>query len=243
MVQRTLFKKIHGAIRADIERAHEEEHKGNAEAKAPRTNLLPLQALHDTLADYENSVRENGDLLDDIETECVVSALIANGYMKGYSAFFVLIFTHIFDYIIDNLQKLAAHRSRSQESRYESKGPVPDNFKNVVQILISKHPDKNKKIVYVLEMDAHIESLIEHVESHDQGWTRDSMVVEVADFEETGRGMRAKRDIEVDEVIISIPADLAITSKVIRHDAVMDDLIQNYRDIYSIFFQFREFSH
>merc|ERR1711976_225099 len=68
VVQRTLFKKIHGVIKTDLERTHAEENKGNAEAKAPRTNLLPLQALHDTLADYENSIREQGDYLDDIET-------------------------------------------------------------------------------------------------------------------------------------------------------------------------------
>jgi hypothetical protein len=86
VVQRTLFKKVHQVVKQDIEIAHEAQSKDNPEAKAPRTNLLPLQALHDTLATYENSIRERDDLLDDIETECVVSALIANGYMKGYIA-------------------------------------------------------------------------------------------------------------------------------------------------------------
>ena len=48
VVQRTLFKKIHQVVKQDIEIAHENENKDNPEAKAPRTNLLPLQALHDT---------------------------------------------------------------------------------------------------------------------------------------------------------------------------------------------------
>ena len=41
---------------------------------------------YDVLAAYENTVRENDDRLDKTETECIVSALIANGYMKGYIA-------------------------------------------------------------------------------------------------------------------------------------------------------------
>jgi len=77
-------------------------------------------------------------------------------------------------------------------------------------------------------MDQHISELIEHLEGHDGDWKRKDLVVDVADFEDTGRGMRAKRDISIGEVIISIPADLAITSKVIRTDPVMDDLIENY---------------
>jgi len=77
-------------------------------------------------------------------------------------------------------------------------------------------------------MDQHISELVEHLEGHDGDWKRKDLVVDVADFEDTGRGMRAKRDISIGEVIISIPADLAITSKVIRTDPVMDDLIENY---------------
>jgi len=77
-------------------------------------------------------------------------------------------------------------------------------------------------------MDQNILDLIEHLEQHDPSWSRDDLVVDVADFEDTGRGMRAKRDIQEGEVIISVPADLAITSKVIRFDPVMDDLIVNY---------------
>lgn len=79
-------------------------------------------------------------------------------------------------------------------------------------------------------MDQHISELIEHLEAHDgvTSWQRKQLVVDVADFEDTGRGMKAKRNILVGEVIISIPADLAITSKVIRTDPVMDDLIENY---------------
>ena len=48
VVQRTLFKKIHQVIKQDLESAHEQENKDNPDAKPPRTNLLPLQALHDT---------------------------------------------------------------------------------------------------------------------------------------------------------------------------------------------------
>ena len=77
-------------------------------------------------------------------------------------------------------------------------------------------------------MDQHILELIEHLEQHDPEWKRSDLVVDVADFEDTGRGMRAKRDIKPGEMIISIPADLAITSKIIRTDPVMDDLIENY---------------
>jgi len=85
VVQRTLFKKIHAIIGSEMEataRANGED----AEKAKNKSNLLPLKALHDALADYENTVRENDDLLDKTETECIVSALIANGYMKGYIA-------------------------------------------------------------------------------------------------------------------------------------------------------------
>lgn len=85
VVQRTLFKKVHKIISADIEELHRMEN-GEAGDKKPRTHLLSLEALHHTLAEYENPQRDNDDFLDETETECIVSALIANGYMKGYIA-------------------------------------------------------------------------------------------------------------------------------------------------------------
>jgi len=64
-VQRSLFRKTQSLI---------------------NSHLLPLGALFDVMADYENEIRDTTDLLDELETECIISALIAKGFMKGYIA-------------------------------------------------------------------------------------------------------------------------------------------------------------
>jgi len=50
------------------------------------SHLLPLGAAFDVMAEYENEIRDSTDMLDELETECIISGLIAKGFMKGYIA-------------------------------------------------------------------------------------------------------------------------------------------------------------